>query len=98
METQSNIVYYQDGDFTLRLVPTDQTLLMHCDVSVWNTKTLRNMYRVFASLLSEAKETPYVQLMTISPNPKFAKLFGGDTEQSFTQNGIEYEVIVWDLK
>lgn len=36
-------------------------------------------------------------MLTITPNPKFAKLFGGTSVGEIDHDGKKYEVVVWDL-
>lgn len=97
METLSHkITYYEDENFFLKLQPEGGTLFMHCEVLNWKPSVLKKMYEVFNTLQNEAKENGYEKLATISPNPKFAKLFGGKTVMK-NYMGMNLEVILWDL-
>ena len=35
---------------------------------------------------------------TVTPNPRFADLFGGETIEVLYVHGKKYEVVKWDLK
>lgn len=96
METPSHN-YYEDGDFILRLQPLYDYILLHCEVNVWNSRVLRNMYTVFGNLINEAEVKGYKKLVTITPNPNFARLFGAITTSHFEHDGKHYEVMQWEL-
>lgn len=99
METQSpKIVYYQDDDFILEVEQYEGQMLLHCNVSNWTPSSLRRGYRVFASLMHEAESLGFDRLLTVTPNPKFARLFGGSVISELDYNDIKHEVIIWDLK
>lgn len=98
METASRKVYYKDDNFTLEYEIYNGDMLLHCQYDHWSPSALRRGYSVFADLMKNAYLKGYDRLMTVTPNPKFAKLFGGDTVEVIAYGGIEYEVIVWDLK
>lgn len=97
METHS-VDYYRDGDFTLRLNYLYDFILLHCIVTNWNKSTLRKIYSVFHTLKEESKSKGYRRLMTVTPNPKFAKLFGGETVGQTNYENKYYEVVEWVLK
>lgn len=98
METQLRNLLYKDNDFIVEWEESEGALLLHCEVVYWKLSSLRRMYKVFAELQDIAKQKGYSLLSTITPNPRFAKLFGGETVDSFTREGVEYEVVIWDLK
>jgi hypothetical protein len=89
---------YEDENYRLEVELVGDIAVLHCSVITWKPSVLRNMYFVFAMLQKTLKEKGYVKMSTISPNPKFAKLFGGETVNTLVHNDIEYEVITWDLK
>jgi hypothetical protein len=99
METQlPKIIYYQDDDFLLEVQQYEGQINLHCTVSNWTPSSLRRGYRVFASLIDEATSLGFDRLLTITPNPKFAKLFGGTVISELDYNNIKHEVIIWVLK
>lgn len=92
METKL-LDYYKDECIDLRVEPFGDTLFMHIIISKWNKSVLRTCYKLFAKLQNEAKAQGFANLGTITPNPKFAKLFGGVTLQRFEHDGKTFEVI-----
>lgn len=98
METASRKTYYKDDDFILEYEEHQGALLLHCEYTKWNASTLRRGYSVFADLMKNAYLKGYDKLLTVTPNPKFAKMFNGETVNKISYGGIEYEVIEWDLR
>lgn len=95
METGSHkIVFYSDSDFSFLLSEYENNTFLHCEVSSWSLTVLKNMYREFARFCEIAPPEFY----TVTPNPRFAKLFGGASLGFMTKDGITYEVIKWELK
>lgn len=89
---------YKDEDFTVEWEEMEDCLFLHCEVKYWKLSAFRRMYKVFAELQDVARQKGFSSLATITPNPRFAKLFGGETVSTLTKEGIEYEVVVWELK
>lgn len=99
METQlPKLTYYKDDDFILEIQIYEGQVLLHCEVDNWTPSSLRRGYSVFKSLLSEVKDLNVDRLVTITPNPKFAKLFGGTTISEFEHENKIHEVIIWELQ
>jgi hypothetical protein len=100
METQlPKFTYYKDEDFILEYQVFERQMNLHCIVNNWNKTSLRKGYSVFKTLQEEARDTGVIDnLFTITPNPKFAKLFGGEKVSEINYNDIKHEVIVWVLK
>lgn len=97
METQSpKKVIYEDENFILHYGIRDRILYLHCDVFNWKLSSLRKGYQVFADLLKRKNEYDADRIVTVTPNPKFAKLFGGTTVGYIVIDGIEYEGIEWE--
>jgi hypothetical protein len=67
---------------------------LHCQVYNWSKTTLRELYKELASVKQLAKSVGYNKMYSISPNPKFCRLFGGVS----LGGDSEYEVMIWDLK
>lgn len=99
METQSRkVVFYSDRDFVIEVEPFNGNLMIHCIVFNWKPSVLRRGYSIFISLEEYALMNGYTRMMTVTPNPKFAKLVGGTTVSEFEYENNLYETIVWDLK
>lgn len=93
METGSHkIVFYSDSDFSFLLSEYDNNTFLHCEVNKWSLSVLKRMYKEFARFCNTVESDFY----TVTPNPKFAKLFGGKCLGCVTQDEITYEVIKWD--
>lgn len=90
--------YYEDPNFFLHYEETEKGLLLHCEATHYSPSVFKQMLKVFARFLNECQENGLERVFTVSPNPKFVKLFGGETVNSFYYEGIYYEEIVWDLK
>jgi hypothetical protein len=89
---------YRDADFHVRLESASpEFLYMHCEVYNWNKTVLKRMYRVFVSIAEEAKSAGFKELRTVSPNPKFTKLFDFESIGEVTYGNQEYKVMKWDL-
>lgn len=98
METQSRKRYYEDPNCYLDYETSEKGLLLHCEAVNYSPSVFKQMLKVFARFLNECQENGLERVFTVSPNPKFVKLFGGETVNSFYYEGIYYEEIVWDLK
>ena len=103
METPSRNVFYKDDDFVIETEEYEdavlgRVLLLHCTVSYWKLSALRRGYSVFADLQDWAEDNKYECLMTVTPNPRFAKLMGGTTLRYLHHDNENYEVIVWELR
>ncbi len=87
------VVYFRDETFSLEYnEDSEGRLCVHCDVFEWKLSTLKKIYREWATFLNEnVGKIVY----TVSPNPKFVRLFGGKTVSVLNKNGKEYEVMVW---
>jgi hypothetical protein len=99
MEMQSlKEVFFQNEDYTLEIEKLDNAVGLHCIVHNWSLSSLKHGYRKVAELMNILQEQGYDYMFTITPNPKFAKLFGGETKHKLTYNNEEYEVVIWELK
>lgn len=95
METDSfKTVVFSDDDFTFLYSEYEGNLFIHCRVNSWKPSVLKKMYDVFGSFVNTVNRDFY----TVTPNPKFAQLFGGEILYKIEQNGTTYEVIKWELK
>jgi len=91
-------VYYEDNAFSFQYDIEGPIVNIHCDVQDWKPSILRKMYRVFNTFIEESKKLGIKQIISLSPNPKFAKLFGGVCVKSFVHNNVNMEVVLWELK
>lgn len=98
MVTSTRKIYYRDEDFSLEYELSEGGLLLHCNVNRFTPSVVRNGVSVFAFMLDEAQAAGVEKVYTVTPNPKFAKMFGGTKVNEFSYFGKEYEVIEWDLK
>lgn len=99
METQtSKITFYEGSDALFQYEVFGKTLLLHCTVEEWKLSTVKKGYRVLGDFMYQMRKQGYESITTVTPNPKFAKLFGGTSVHKLMYEGKEYEVIVWELK
>lgn len=87
-------VFYRDDAFSLEYnFDSEGRIVVHCDVFEWKLSTLKAIYREWATFLNEnVGKVVY----TVSPNPRFVRLFGGKTVSILNKDGKEYEVMIWD--
>lgn len=99
MEMQSlKQTYYQDDTGLLEYELYEDMVIIHCTVSKWSPRILRNFYSVFKTFKEEVAKSGIYKIITLTPNPRFCELFCGVRVNSFTHEGIDYETILWDLK
>jgi hypothetical protein len=76
METQSlKEVFFENDDYTLEIEPFNKMVVLHCTVRNWTVASLRHGYSKLGELMNSVSDLGYEHLITITPNPKFAKLF-----------------------
>lgn len=90
-------VAYKDEDFQIDVQPVNDVVHLHCYVFNWKPSVLKKIYSVFTYLKELFSVSGYAYMATITPNPKFAKLFGGEVIDEKMINGKYHEVIVWEL-
>lgn len=99
METLSKrVVFYQDEDGTLEYEMYDGACLLHSTITNWNLSVFKKCLRVMNTLLHTMKMIGVEQVMAVTPNSEFAKLFGGRALSTLEYENKKYEVILWDLK
>lgn len=91
------VVAYRAEEYLVEVQPFGDEVHLHINVFEWKPSVLKQLYLVFAELKAVLTEKGFSSMKTISPNPKFAKLFGGKTTEELFIDGVYYEVIVWDL-
>lgn len=98
-KTLNTIFIVNDEDFSFKIADEGRGIAnLHCDVFKWTPRTLRKGYRAFAKAMKLLKSDGFRSVITITPNPKFALLFGGEVVNAAMIDGIYYEVIKWELK
>lgn len=95
---QPKMIYYKNNDFIFEYERLGNIVGLHCQVFTWKPSVLRFGYSVFKTFLEFCKSEGVVRIVTITPNPRFAKLFGGVTTKQFLKNNIEYEVVEWVIQ
>jgi hypothetical protein len=90
-------VFYEDADISFQYVIEEDYVFLHCDVTNWSPSVLKRAYRVFGDFLNTMRKRGMTKAITITPNPRFAKLFGGETIEVMKYNKKECEVIRWVL-
>lgn len=99
MEIQSHrYSYYKDEDICFEYEVDGLALCMHCTVFRFTPSVMKLLYSLFATFKSEAAGEGISKIYTITPNPRFASMFGGASLHAFTHEGVGYEVIQWILK
>lgn len=89
---------YSDGDVCVSVQPIGDDAHLHCLVYKWSPSVLRRLYEIFAWLERSLGDAGFKRLVTVTPNPKFAKLFGGTYLGDAYYHGVKHEVIVWELQ
>lgn len=90
--------YFKDNDFQIEYQEYGKVVYIHADVYNWNPRVARKGYIVFTRMQNECKNMGFFQLVAISPNPEFCKMYGGYSLERITHENKEYEVMVWELK
>lgn len=90
--------YYKDEDASFEFEKLDGLIILHCEVYKWKISVLRKAYSVFGKFCNEALAGGVEKIATVTPNPKFAKLFGGTSVAVIEHENKIYEVIIWDLR
>ena len=84
-------------DFYITVQPVNDVAHIHILVYRWAPSVLKTLYSVFNEMKVALKNKGYVYMATISPNPKFAKLFGGEVIEEKVIDDVYHEAIVWGL-
>lgn len=91
---------YLDEEVSIRAEVDDYSqVVLHLNVSNWAPSVCKKLKRLATDLKGALSLEGFETAYTITPNPKFVKLvFGGKVLDNITYEGVEYEVVVWDLK
>lgn len=87
--------FFKNKDFTFCYSVFEGRILIHCYVNNWSVSVAKIAYRVFNTFVRALKEEGVVCFYSITPNPKFAKLFNGECIKIIEYDGKNYEVIQW---
>jgi hypothetical protein len=98
MEIKSRKTYYTDSTFTVEYEQVEDIVNLHVNATQFSPSILKRMYTKFVEMEEFFKQQGIVRMMTITPNPKFCKLFGGTTLGTIVYENKEHEVIIWELK
>ena len=90
--------FYEDEDFNIETNIYESFLVLHCTVTNWKPSVLRMGLLQFARLEQWAIDQGFERMITITPNPKFVEILGGQTVEEFEYENKQYKVVVWDLK
>lgn len=97
METQQHkMVVHSDDDFLFEVEANSEGLFLHCEVFNWKPSVLKKTYQVFGEFLNGAQQAGISKIYTVTPNPKFAKLYGGQVVNRGYIDNVLHEVIVWE--
>lgn len=97
MET-TKYTFLDFGDAVLEYEIVGDVLVLHANVRNWTHNSFKLMKGVFDLFIADAIEQGYRKMVTVTPNPKFAKLFGGEVFDHMVINDQYVEVIKWELK
>jgi hypothetical protein len=94
----SKITFYEGPDALFQYEVFGKNVFLHCTVAEWKPSTIKKGYRVLGDFMYQMQKQGYEHIFAITPNPKFAKLFGGTFVSDITYEDKQYEVVVWDLR
>ena len=86
--------YIENEKYLFEVEFCEGTPFLHLQVYKWSPSVLKELYSAVKSLKEILRRLGCTKMRTITPNPKFAKLFGGECVDYF----MNAEVIEWDLK
>ena len=89
--------FYADEDISFAYEEDRTEVVLHCEVFNWSHSVLKRSYMVLGDFMNQKRKEGFKTLVTITPNPKFAKLFGGKSIGDMDLDGKKYEVVTWDL-
>lgn len=92
------ITVHRDEIVQLDVEIVNTWVFMHVEVFEWTPSSLKHMRRIFEQFKVYIADNGYTRLITYTPNPKFVKMFGGVSVNSFDHEGKHYEVMEWALK
>lgn len=93
----SKIVYYKDENIDLQYECSGGYVIPHCIISEWKPSVLKTSYKVFGRFLEDMKRAGFKRVLSLTPSPKFAKVFGGVFMDKFIIDNKEVEMFLWEL-
>ena len=90
----SKVTFSSCQDYLVMVEELGGEFHVHCDVYGWAPSVLKRLYIEFIKVKTYAKGKGYKEMYSISPNPRFCRLF---CAERFGTYG-DYEVMRWDLK
>lgn len=90
--------YYEDSSFIFQYRILSGIVFLHCNVFDWKLSTLKKQIKVLSEFLNEMQRKGFDAVYTITPNPRFARLLGGEYISDYSEEDFEYEVFRWVLK
>ena len=98
METKTHRhTFYQDENILFEYERCKDVVGLHCEVTNWNHKVLRNAIRVFGNFLNQCKIAEVKQVISLSPNPAFCELFGAKLLGEIELGSKTQKVMQWEL-
>lgn len=91
-------VLYQDENILFSFNVYDGKLLIHCEMKDFKLSVLRRSWKIFGAFMNECVDKGIKEFYTVTPNPKFAEIFGGIFSHKMIYENKEYEVYKWELK
>lgn len=98
MEMPLRKVFYRDETFSLEYEEMGEEALIHMYVYSFTHNTVKKWYYETERLKDHLVANGFVTAFTVTPNPRFVKLFNGKHQSGITYDGQKYEVVTWDLK
>lgn len=91
-------LFYEDETFKLEYIFKYDEVFIHCIVTDWKLSSFKKGLQVFGQLMNFLDGKGFKRILTVTPNPRFARLLGGKFIEKRIHEGKEYEVYQWVLK
>ena len=99
MQIQSHrYLYYKDNNIQIHVEEYQDKVYLHSLVYNWNMYIARHCFSIIKTLFIHLEEKGYTEAYAITPNPKFAKMFGAISLSKFKHENKDYEVVKWEWK
>lgn len=89
----SKHTFIKTGSYHIEWEIIGEDCHVHCNVQEFSKSVLKEGYVAFVRLKEFVGGMGYDHMVSISPNPKFCKLFGATSLGIFKEG---YEVMVWE--
>ena len=87
----SREVFFEDDNYKVEYEIVSDQFHIHCIVSNFTLSVLKDMYDKFAQIKYFSESLGFDKMYSLSPNPKFCRLFCADSLGKFG----DCEVMVW---